>query len=155
MKNIFARGSLNSCSSELVCIERKGTSEILKHSGVFTRISSELVTAVPIRGGNRVRRRVEENNFLLQKEVTYRGVLSSSVLYLSGFQEFNILILLMRTVAASVACVVLGARLVLALEEVGAGALCHQVLEGRARGVSVPLVWQSCSLPCQQLFWVQ
>lgn len=61
MKNRFARGSLNSCSSELVCIEKKGTSEILKHSEVFTRISSELVTAVPIRGGTGVSRRVENN----------------------------------------------------------------------------------------------
>lgn len=79
MKNRFARGSLNSCSSELVCIERKGTSEILKPSEVFTRISSGLITAVPIRGLTVEHRRVE-NNFPLGKEVRYKGVLSSSVM---------------------------------------------------------------------------
>lgn len=41
---------LNSCSSELVCIERRGTSEILEHSEVFSRISSELVAAHQRRG---------------------------------------------------------------------------------------------------------
>lgn len=107
MKNRFARGSLNSCSSELVYIEREGTSEIFKHSEVSTRISSELVTAVPIRGGTEVSRRVE-NNFPLQRKVVYKGVLSSSVMCISDFQDFNILILLMGTVAASVACTVLG-----------------------------------------------
>lgn len=142
MKNRFARGSLNSCSSELVCIERKGTREIST-----VRCSR----AVPIRGGTGASRRVEENN--------YRGksctkVLSSSVMYISGFQDFNILILLMRTAAASVACGLLGARLVLGLEEAGAGGLCHQVSEGSAGGVSVPSVWQSCSLSCQRLSWV-
>lgn len=149
MKNRFARGSLNSCSSELVRIERKGRSEILKHSEMFTRISSELVTAVPIRGGTGVNRRVEENNFPLQREVMYKGLLSSSVTCISGFQDFNILILLMRTVAASVACVALG------LEEAGAGGLCHQESEGSAAGLSVPIQSSVCSLSCQQLFWVQ
>lgn len=62
-------------------------------------------------------RRVEENNFPLQREVMYKGVLSTLVLYVSGFQDFNILILLMRTVAASVACVVVGASLVLDFED--------------------------------------
>lgn len=71
MKSRFARGSLNSCSSELVCIEKKGTSEILKHSEAFTRTSSELVTAVPIRGGAGVSRRVERN---------YRGKSCTKVL---------------------------------------------------------------------------
>lgn len=54
MKNRFARGSLNSCSSELVCIERKGTREIST-----VRCSR----AVPIRGGTGASRRVEENNY--------------------------------------------------------------------------------------------
>lgn len=148
MKNRFAKGSLNSCSSELVCIEREGRSEILKHSEVFTRVSSELVTAVPIRGRTGVSRRVE-NNFPLQREVMYKGALSSSVTCISGFQDFNIVILLMRTVAASVSCVVLG------LEEAGSGGLCHQVSQGSAAGLSKPSAWQSCSLSCQQLFWVQ
>lgn len=115
-----------------------------KHSEVFTSSAHQ----------RRDWGKQESGGEQLQREVMYKGVLSSSVMYISSFQDFNILILLMRTAAASVACGLLGARLVLGLEEGGAGGLCHQASEGSAGGVSVPSVWQSCSLSCQRLSWV-
>lgn len=55
---------------------------------VFARISSRRLVAVPVRGGTGVSRRAEEeNSFLLQRRVIYKGVLRSSIMYFSGFQE--------------------------------------------------------------------
>lgn len=49
----------------------------------FITISSGLVIATPVRGGSEVSGTADENSFLLQME----GVLRSSVVYFSGFQE--------------------------------------------------------------------
>lgn len=73
-----------------MCIERKGMSEILKHTEVSVHSNIFwIVIAVPIRGGTGVSKRVEEeeNSFLLHTEVIYNGIFRSPIMYFSGFQE--------------------------------------------------------------------